>query len=144
PWTRRSRPQECHHVKGLTLDVALLGVGVNGHIAFNEPDHADFADPRLVRLVDLDLASRQQQVDEGLFSRIDEVPKQALTLTVPALLNSRVWLVSVLGRAKGAAVRSMLTQPISEKLPATIVRKHPQAWIYLDRGAASSLDGSTP
>lgn len=123
------------------FDVTFLGVGVNGHLAFNEPGDADFDDPRAVRLVDLEVASRQQQVDEGLFPHLDAVPSQALTVTIPMLLRSRTCLLSALGQAKAQAVRDMLTGPIGPHCPASVVRTHPDLHVYLDSAAAQLVGG---
>ncbi|GAA4430728.1 glucosamine-6-phosphate deaminase [Georgenia halophila] len=121
------------------IDVTCLGIGVNGHIAFNEPDVADFDDPELVRTVELDEVSRTQQVDEGLFAAVADVPTRALTLTVPALVGARSMVATVLGSQKAAAVSCALTGPVTARCPASVLRTHGAASIHLDEGAASLL-----
>lgn len=116
------------------FDVVLLGLGVNGHLAFNDPP-ADFTDPRSVRVVELDATSRRQQVDEGHFASLDEVPATALTVTIPRLLNAEVVIASVPGSAKRAAVAQTLSEPISPLHPGTALRTHAKAALYLDADA---------
>lgn len=113
------------------FDLLLCGLGVNGHLAFNDPP-ADFEDAEAVRVVDLDPTSRQQQVDEGHFPVIDAVPAQAITVTIPRLLNTRTVICSVPGSAKRQAVTDTLTQPVSGEHPGTALRTHPDAHLYLD------------
>lgn len=121
------------------LAVGCIGVGENGHIAFNEPNDTDFRDPRLVRVIELDLRSRQQQVNEGLFASVDEVPTHALTLTVPAILAARTLACVVPGENKAAAVARMLAGPIAADSPASALRAHPSATLFLDREAAALI-----
>ncbi|WP_200837584.1 6-phosphogluconolactonase [Ruania rhizosphaerae] len=125
------------------IDVTCLGVGVNGHIAFNEPAIADFADPAWVREVTLDVVSRQQQVDDGLFTSVDEVPTRALTLTVPALTSAATMVCTVLGRQKAHAVARALTGPVETACPASRLQEHPGARWFVDSEAASELEGVT-
>lgn len=122
------------------LDLTCLGIGVNGHIAFNEPDVTRFDDDELVRRVELTEASRVQQVDEGLFPVIDDVPSHAVTLTVPALTGARAMVATVLGERKAHAVLETLNGPVSPHCPATVLRTHPNTSLYLDAGAASMLE----
>lgn len=126
------------HAEG-TVDVSCLGIGVNGHLAFNEPDQCDFADAEAVRLTDLDKASRQQQVDEGLYETIEMVPASALTLTVPRVLNSRTCVVSVLGAAKATATAAALTGPVTVTCPASALQTHDDVVVFLDEAAAARL-----
>lgn len=130
------------------VDVTLLGIGVNGHVAFNEPDVARFDDDELVRLVQLDETSRQQQVDEGLFPELAAVPTHALTMTVPALTAAGVMVATVLGSLKAPAVARALNGPVSPECPASVLRMHPSASMHLDAGAAALLGaddvGSAP
>ncbi|HZC26623.1 MAG TPA: glucosamine-6-phosphate deaminase [Actinopolymorphaceae bacterium] len=121
------------------IDICCLGIGVNGHIAFNDPPVADFADPRTVKVVELDQICRQQQVDDGCFASIDDVPPQALTLTVPRLLDAAQLFCVVPGPAKAAAVRRTLHDDISEACPATALRTHPRCTLYLDQESAHEL-----
>ncbi|APW62555.1 glucosamine-6-phosphate deaminase [Paludisphaera borealis] len=117
-------------------DVVCAGIGENGHLAFNDPPVADFHDPLVIKVVRLDQACRVQQVNDGCFDHIDEVPTHAYTLTVPALLSAPVVSVVVLGPRKANAVLETLRGPIGEACPATALRGHPGARLYLDREAA--------
>ncbi|WP_053204202.1 6-phosphogluconolactonase [Jiangella muralis] len=126
-------------VRAEPVDLTCLGFGVNGHIAFNEPG-SDLDDTRFVRTVELAPASRQQQVTDGLFGRVDDVPGRAITLTVPALLSARTLVATVLGRQKAAAVSAALTGPISAACPASAIRRHLAATVHLDAAAASGID----
>lgn len=121
------------------IDVTCLGVGINGHIAFNEPGQTDFADSRLVREVRLDDASRRQQVDDGLFETLSAVPTTALTLTVPALLSAGSMICTVLGTNKADAVTRALLGPVSEDCPASVLRRHRDVAWFLDREAVVGL-----
>lgn len=113
------------------FDLVLLGLGVNGHLAFNDPP-ADFADPLPARVINLDPVSRQQQVDEGLFASFDDVPERAITVTIPRLLAAAEIIASVPGTAKRGAVADTLNQPISGDHPGTALRTHPCVTIYVD------------
>jgi glucosamine-6-phosphate deaminase len=115
------------------IDIVCLGIGVNGHIAFNDPPVADFNDPLDVKLVDLDEVCRQQQVDDEGFTRLADVPLQAVTLTVPRLLRAERLYCVVPGAAKRQAVRLALEGPIAESCPASILRTHQACTLYLDR-----------
>ena len=126
----KTRPQLC-----------LLGIGENGHLAFNDPGEANFDDPEPMRVVTLDAACRQQQLGEGWFSTIDEVPAQALTLTIPTLMKIPRLIVSVPGRRKAESVRRTVADSISPACPATILRVHPDVTLYLDEESASELNG---
>lgn len=122
------------------IDLVCLGIGVNGHIAFNDPPVADFADPEAVKVVELDDTCRQQQVDDGCFHTFDDVPPRALTLTVPRLLEADHLFCVVPGQAKAEAVRRTLNDPIGEACPATALRTHPSCVLYLDQDSAGALD----
>ncbi|HTU03748.1 MAG TPA: glucosamine-6-phosphate deaminase [Candidatus Sulfotelmatobacter sp.] len=119
--------------------LCLLGIGENGHLAFNDPAEADFEDPRDMKVVELDSVCRQQQVAEGWFRSLDEVPKTALTLTIPALLRVPKLIASVPGSRKARIVRRTLEEPISTACPATILRTHPDVTVYLDEESAAEL-----
>lgn len=121
------------------IDITSLGIGENGHLAFNDPHEADFDDPRWVRRTTLDDTCRLQQVHDGEFSALDEVPCSAYTLTIPALLSSRTLVGIVPGRRKAEAVRRTLYGPVSEACPASILRTHDDATLFLDREAAALL-----
>jgi glucosamine-6-phosphate deaminase len=120
-------------------DITCLGIGENGHLAYNDPPHARFDDPRPVRQVDVEPASRQQQVNEGCFPSLNEVPKTAITLTIPTLLSAP-WIYSMVpGARKAAAVKRTLEGSIAADCPATILRRHDRAVLYLDRDSSSTL-----
>lgn len=120
-------------------DICLLGIGENGHIAFNDPPVADFADPCTVKLVTLEDRCRWQQVHDGCFETIDQVPLQALTLTIPILCAAKKMFCSVPAVTKAEAVKNMLTGPVSTACPASILRRHEAAVLYLDADAAGGL-----
>jgi glucosamine-6-phosphate deaminase len=121
------------------VDIVCAGVGENGHMAFNDPPVADFADPYTVKVVTLDEVCRMQQVHDGAFPSFDAVPQSALTLTIPALMSAR-WLYSIVpGPTKTVAVRKTLQDPIATACPATIMRHHPCAVLYLDRDSAAQI-----
>ena len=120
--------------------MCLLGIGENGHLAFNDPHEADFEDPEPMKIVTLDRACREQQLAEGWFPRFDHVPSQALTLTIPTLLKVPKLIASVPGKRKAAIVRRALHEPISAHCPATVLRTHPDVTLYLDQESASALD----
>jgi glucosamine-6-phosphate deaminase len=121
------------------VDLACIGIGENGHIAFNDPPVADFKDPLMVKVVKLDEACRRQQLGEGWFKDLDEVPTHALTLTVPAIMRAMKISCLVPDRRKALAVADALEGPISEKCPASILRNHPGALLFLDSDSASLL-----
>lgn len=125
------------------IDVCLLGIGENGHLAFNDPHVADFHDSQVVKPATLDLACRRQQVGEGHFTNLDEVPKQALTLTIPTLMRSEHIICSVPERRKAEAVRNAIHGPLTPECPASLLRTHPHASIYLDLESAALLDEAT-
>lgn len=122
------------------VDIIVMGVGENGHIAFNDPHMALFEDPVLVKEVTLDEACRKQQVNDGCFAKIEDVPQRALTLTIPALVSARMAFCIVPGLTKATAIRAMLKNSIEEKCPASILRTHEDAKLYLDADSASKLD----
>jgi glucosamine-6-phosphate deaminase len=117
------------------IDIVCLGIGVNGHIAFNDPP-ADFSDPSAVKVVELSPESRRQQVDDGCFAALEDVPRQAITLTVPRLLAVDKMFCMVPGEEKRAALTATLYGPIGPLVPATALRTHPNCTIYLDAGSA--------
>ncbi len=120
-------------------DLCVMGIGENGHIAFNDPPWADFNDPRWVKVVELDRRSRQQQVGEGHFGSLAEVPTHAITVTIPALLAAKRVLVLVPEVRKAEAVEKSLFGPVTPDVPASILRRTPHAHLYLDSDAASLL-----
>lgn len=118
-------------------DVVCMGIGENGHIAFNDPAEADFHDPAQVKVVTLDERCRMQQVHDGCFDRLEAVPRQALTLTIPALTGGTQIFCVVPASTKAQAVRDALLGPVSEACPASILRRCPQARLYLDPDSAA-------
>jgi glucosamine-6-phosphate deaminase len=120
--------------------LCLLGIGENGHLAFNDPPVADFNDPLDVKIVRLDAVCRQQQTAEGWFTRVEDVPDEAITLTIPALMRVPRLIVSVPGRRKAAIMRRTVEEPVSTACPATILRTHPDATVYLDDASSAELD----
>ncbi len=141
PGERAERPlRTCLEYEDLLLagptDIVCAGIGENGHLAFNDPPVADFLDPVLVKVVRLDAACRNQQLNDGCFERIDDVPTHAYTMTIPALLRAPVVSVVVPGPRKANAVLNVLKGPIGEACPATALRHHPGARLFLDREAA--------
>jgi glucosamine-6-phosphate deaminase len=119
------------------IDLALLGIGENGHIAFNDPHVADFEDPAVVKPVRIDETSRHQQVRDGAFERFEDVPEVALTVTMSALLASRVVSLAVPGAQKAQAVAGTLDGPIATTCPASALRRHPDATLFLDEASAA-------
>jgi glucosamine-6-phosphate deaminase len=122
------------------LDLCCCGIGENGHLAFNDPPVADFDDPADVKIVALEPASRRQQVDEGHFATIDDVPVDAITVTIPALVRAGRVLAIVPEARKAVPVRDALTGPITTACPASYLRRQPHATLYLDAESASLLD----
>lgn len=117
---------------GNPVDVVFMGIGENGHIAFNDPHVADFNDPLRIKKVDLDLTCRTQQVHDGCFATLGEVPEYALTLTIPALVAADRIFCVVPAATKADAVRATVLGPVTEKVPATVLRHHPDATLYVD------------
>ena len=121
------------------IDLICMGIGENGHIAFNDPPVAEFEDPHLIKVVELDHACRQQQVNDGCFPTLADVPRHAFTLTVPVFRRARRLSIHVPGPRKAAAVKATVEGPVSTACPASILRLHPAATLYIDRAAAGSL-----
>lgn len=117
-------------------DVVFLGVGENGHIAFNDPPVADFRDPEPMKIVQLDPTCRMQQVHDKCFASIEEVPSRAYTLTVPTMVSGKRMFCIVPGKTKAQAIRKMLLGDISINCPASILRTKAQACLYLDMDSA--------
>ncbi len=122
-------------------DLVAMGFGENGHIAFNDPPYADFNDEHWVKVVTLDEVSRQQQVGEGHFSSLAEVPSQAITLTIPALLAPKQILCIVPEARKASAVHACLYQPVSDQRPGSVLRTINHAHLLLDADAAAQING---
>jgi glucosamine-6-phosphate deaminase len=153
----RVQPLRSHYIDGLAdpqaesaryaellrnhpLDLCCLGIGENGHLAFNDPPVADFDDPLDVKVVELDLACRSQQVHEGHFPDVDAVPSHAITVTIPALLRARRVLAVVPEARKAEPVCAALTGPVSSACPASILRTRDNVVLHLDRQSAALLE----
>lgn len=121
------------------IDLCCLGVGENGHLAFNDPPVADFEDPRQVKIVKLDAACKQQQVGEGHFPSLDAVPNYAFTLTIPALCAAKKIVCLAPEQRKSKAIQTALKDPISPKCPASVLRLQSRATLFLDSASASLL-----
>ena len=128
-----------HLLQEAAPQVALLGIGENGHLAFNDPPVADFHDPLDVKVVELDLPCREQQVHDGAFPRLEDVPSHALTLTVPCVMRVPHLFAMVPGPRKKIAVRDAVEGAISTACPASILRSHTDAHLFLDADSASLL-----
>jgi glucosamine-6-phosphate deaminase len=125
-------------IRAKPIDLALVGIGENGHLAFNDPP-ADFETDAPYLVVNLDLACRKQQMGEGWFKTIDDVPKQAISMSIRQIMKSRVILASVPDERKAAAVKGSLEGPVSNQVPASILQKHEATTIYLDPASATQL-----
>lgn len=121
------------------IDLIFLGVGENGHLAFNDPDAANFEDPKMVKIVELDNVCRQQQVNDGCFVTIDDVPKQAMTMTMSYIMSIPEAICVVPTNRKADAIHNALCGPVTTACPASILRKHHNAVLYLDKDSASKI-----
>lgn len=126
------------------IDVIGMGIGENGHIAFNDPPVANFSDPQRVKIVEMDAACRQQQVNDGCFPDLASVPKLALTITLPVFARATSLCCIVPGPRKAAAVRASLLGPIGTACPGTLLRTHADAHLFLDRDSASEYLSAAP
>jgi len=151
------KPKEVHYIKGdapdiskeidrytallnhTTIDIACIGIGENGHIAFNDPPVADFNDQYLIKKVRLDKACRMQQVGEGWFSSLPDVPTHALTLTIPAIMHSKTISCVVPDVRKAEAVKNTIKGPVSTDCPASILRTHEDCTLFLDTSSAHKI-----
>ena len=122
-------------------DVAFVGIGENGHLAFNDPP-ADFTTERPYLIVTLDDACRRQQVGEGWFAAIDDVPTQAISMSVRQILKSEEIIAVVPDARKAAAVKACVEGPVSPMAPASILQTHPNTTLYLDHDSAALLSGT--
>ncbi len=129
-------------IRNHPIDVALVGIGENGHLAFNDPP-ADFDTEEPYLVVDLDEPCRIQQLNEGWFGSLDEVPAQAISMSIRQIMKSKHIICSVPDERKAEAVKNSLTQPVSNLFPASILQEHPDCHFYLDEKSASliSVDG---
>jgi len=137
PWVEAERYSKL--LQEYPADIVVLGIGENGHIAFNDPPVADFSDKFAVKQVQLDEVCRQQQVNDGCFGSLDEVPSHALTLTIPALTKAPYMFCVVPALTKAKAVKETLEGEIGSHCPATVLRNHPNAVLYIDSDSASLL-----
>lgn len=136
--TKDASEMKAMYTESLTekpIDICCLGIGENGHIAFNDPPVADFDDPKIIKKVKLDKFSRQQQVNDGCFEKIEDVPTHALSLTIPTLISATAIICTVPGPTKKTAVQKVLQDEISTACPATILRRHQKARLVLDKEA---------
>ena len=123
-------------------DFAVLGIGENGHLAFIDPPFCDFNDPEAVKVVELDEVCRNQQVNDGAFATLAEVPRNALSLTIPTLMARPKLFAIAPGPAKQEAIKKTVEGPISTTCPASILRTHPDAHLFIDTRSAELLTGS--
>lgn len=134
--------EECKRLEELIkkspIDVALVGIGENGHLAFNDPP-ADFETERAYIIADLDKLCRQQQINEGWFPSMEEVPAQAISMSVKQIMLSKHIVCSVPDKRKANAVRDTVEQKISNLYPASILQNHPDCYLYLDESSAFLL-----
>lgn len=134
--------KECQRVGSLIsekeVDVCFCGIGENGHLAFNDPP-ADFETDKPYLVVELDELCRKQQMGEGWFPTLDDVPQRALSMSVRQIMKSKAIICTVPDERKARAVKDCLTGPVDPKHPASILQTHPAAWCYLDQGSASLL-----
>lgn len=127
-------------LKKYPADIVCMGVGENTHIAFNDPHVANFNDSELVKTVTLDLACRQQQVNDGCFATLQDVPQHAITLTVPALMRASHLFCMVPGLNKAEAINYTLNEPVSERYPSTILKTHSGAVLFVDEDSYSKVE----
>jgi glucosamine-6-phosphate deaminase len=126
-------------LKSHPIDIVCMGIGENGHVAFVDPPVADFNDPLLVKVVELDEPCRQQQVNDGCFASFADVPTHAITLTVPQLMSARYLSIVVPSERKAIAVHNALLGPVTTRVPASILRRHDHAMLFIDETAAVRL-----
>ena len=122
------------------IDLIVLGIGETGHVAFNDPPEASFSEPLLTKVIELNDISRMQQVHDGCFEKIEDVPKKAITVTIPAFAAARKLHCVVPGPTKAKAVKATLEGPVSEACPASVLRTHDDAHLYLDAASAAELE----
>jgi glucosamine-6-phosphate deaminase len=120
-------------------DIGVLGIGENGHLAFIDPPFCNFEDPEAVKVVQLDEVCRKQQVNDGAFQSLDEVPEDALSLTIPTLMARPKLFAIAPGPAKRNAIKNAVEGPISTNCPASILRTHPDAHLFIDSDSAQLL-----
>ena len=132
--------QECERLSRLILenpvDVALVGIGENGHLAFNDPP-ADFETEKPYIIVDLDEPCRKQQLGEGWFKSMAEVPRQAISMSIKQIMKSKYIVCSVPDERKALAVKNSIEQKVDNLFPASILQRHPHCFLFLDKASAS-------
>ena len=126
-------------LKEFPIDLIFLGIGENGHLAFNDPAVADFNDPKMIKVVELDDVCRQQQVNDGCFATLNDVPKQAMSLTMSFIMSVPHAICVVPTDRKANAVYNALNGPVTTECPASILREHKDAILYLDKNSASKI-----
>jgi glucosamine-6-phosphate deaminase len=136
--------QECLRYAALLekypTDIVILGIGENTHLAFNDPHVAYFDDPKVVKVIDLDEATRQQQINDGCFATLADVPVYALTITIPPLFNTPYAYAIAPGIPKANAIYHTLNSEIGPNYPSTILRRHPHAVLFIDENSASKIE----
>ncbi|HID39530.1 MAG TPA: glucosamine-6-phosphate deaminase [Calditrichaeota bacterium] len=139
--TDDSPQEECERYSKIymdrPIDIICMGIGENGHIAFNDPPVADFNDEQYFKIVQLDETCRLQQVFDKCFDTLDQVPQKAITLTIPGFMGAGSLFCGVPGHRKAEAIKRALNDSISPSCPATILRRHPKAVLYLDQESAA-------
>ena len=135
---------ECKRYEGLLeeypTDITFAGIGENGHLAFNDPEIADFFEPQFMKVNEsLDAVCRQQQLNDGWFERLEDVPEKAMTITMSGLLRAGCVFATVPGKTKSEIVAKCLEESISHSVPASILRLHKNAMLYIDMDSASKL-----
>jgi glucosamine-6-phosphate deaminase len=120
------------------IDLGLIGIGVNGHIAFNDPP-ADFETKEAYAVVNLDEVCRKQQVDEGWFASLKDVPEKAVSMTPYQIMQCRTIISCVPHKVKSTAVKNTLINPVTEIVPATLLKQHPDYHLYIDKNSASEI-----
>ena len=126
-------------LKDKPIDIVCCGIGENGHLAFNDPCNADFFDIECVKTVELDQLCRQQQVNDGCFEKLQDVPTHAITVTMPALLRAKEVICVVPAKSKANAIQATLKKEIDVSCPASILRIHNNAYLYCDFDSASKI-----
>lgn len=126
-------------IKEAPIDIVCMGIGENGHLAFNDPPVADFNDSKVLKEVELDNICRQQQVNDGEFESIETVPEKAVTLTIPTLLSAKYLSVVVPGLSKAKAVEKTLFEKIDTSCPSTILRKQTNCELFLDTDSSKNV-----
>lgn len=141
--TEKTPEQACADYEKLirkhAIDIVFMGIGENGHIAFNDPHVTDFSDPQCIKKVDLDIVCRRQQVNDGCFTCLEEVPQYALTLTIPTLFSADRIFCIVPASTKAQAVRATVYGEVSERCPASILREHDYATLYIDTDSGADI-----